>query len=247
MQYNLGINNCLFFLFLLILALFLLFLLLLLLWILNLTIGHDRRQCGLQTIVFQKVEFLILRPILDLQGQYFILGCNSLRTPSFSFLRWGLSGLDDSAVTYIIPGIDPSFLEARILWMVKVYEDNYIKKQVSFRKLISFPSFFSFLVSPLLPTHCRSRRLLLGPITLSDTDTLGVNPLDERSAGRREMHLRNNTQHSQGTNVHAPARFVFAIPATERPQTYAIDSAVAVMVIFTSLREVFIFPSSSCD
>jgi len=108
-----------------------------------------------------------------------------------------MSGLDDSAVTYIIPGIDPSFLEARILWMVRLEEDNYIKKVVSFRKLISFPSFISFLTSPLLPTHCRSRRLLLRPITLNDTDTLCVSPLDERSARSREMHLRNNTQHSQ--------------------------------------------------
>jgi hypothetical protein len=41
-----------------------------------------------------------------------------------------MSGLDDSAVTYIIPGIFLGFLEARILWMVGLVEDNYIKKKI---------------------------------------------------------------------------------------------------------------------
>lgn len=88
---------------------------------------------------------------------------------------------------------------------------------------------------------------MLRPIMHSDTDISGMTPLDVGSARRREMHLRNNTQHSQETNVHAPPRFDFAIPATERPQTYAIDRAVAGMAIFTSLREEFIYPSSSSD
>jgi hypothetical protein len=56
---------------------------------------------------------------------------------------------------------------------------------------------------------------------LSGTDTFSVKPLDEGSARRREMHLRNNTQHSQETNIPAPARFVFTIAASEWPQTYA--------------------------
>ena len=131
--------------------------------------------------------------------------------------------------------------------MVRVDEDNYIKKQVSFRKLISFPSFFPFLVLPLLPTQYRNRWLFLRPIMLSDTEVNCVTPLDEGSVRRREVHLGNNTQRSQETNVHAPPRFDFAIPTIERSQTYAIDRAVAGIAIFTSLGEEFIFPSSSRD
>jgi len=217
LQYNHGDNKCFFFLFLLILLLFLLLLLLLLhLRLLSLIIGHGRQQCGILTIVFHHVEFLNLRKILYLQGQYFILGCNPLGTPFFCLLRCGLSVFDDSAVTYIIPGIDSSFLEARILWMVRRDEDNYVKKQVSIGKLISFPSFLSFLVSPLLPTHCIYS---FWDPSCSVTQTYVVTPLDERSARRREMNFRNNKQHSQDTNVCAPARFDFAIPESKRLQT----------------------------
>jgi len=37
--------------------------------------------------------------------------------------------------------------------------------------------------------------------------------------------LPDNSQHSQDTNVHAPVGFEPIIPASERPQTYALDRA----------------------
>jgi hypothetical protein len=82
---------------------------------------------------------------------------------------------------------------------------------------------------------------------LSDTDTFVVTPLDGRSARRREMNLRNNTQHSQDTNDCTPARFDFAIPANERPQTYVIDRGVVGMASFTSRLEKFTFSFSLSD
>jgi hypothetical protein len=46
---------------------------------------------------------------------------------------------------------------------------------------------YMFLVSHLLPNHCRCRGLLLHLITLNDTYTLGRIPLDERLARRRHL------------------------------------------------------------
>jgi len=40
-----------------------------------------------------------------------------------------------------------------------------------------------------------------------------------------QRSLPDNTQHPQQTNIHAPAGFEPAIPASERPQTYALDRA----------------------
>jgi hypothetical protein len=64
--------------------------------------------------------------------------------------------------------------------------------------------FLSFWVWPLLPTHCRCRGLLLHLITLNDTHThtLSRAPLDEGLAHLRP--LPDNTQHSQGTDIHVP-------------------------------------------
>jgi len=38
-----------------------------------------------------------------------------------------------------------------------------------------------------------------------------------------QLTLPDNTQHSQQTNMHAPAGFEPVIPASERPQTNALD------------------------
>jgi hypothetical protein len=35
----------------------------------------------------------------------------------------------------------------------------------------------------------------------------------------------DNTQHSQETDIHAPVGFELIIPASERPQTHALDRA----------------------
>jgi hypothetical protein len=58
--------------------------------------------------------------------------------------------------------------------------------------------------------------------TQRHTHTFGRTPLDEGSARRRDFYL-HNTQHSQEKNIYSPAGFEPAIPASERPQTCALD------------------------
>ena len=43
----------------------------------------------------------------------------------------------------------------------------------------------------------------------------------------RTSDLSDNTQHSQHTNINAPAGFEPAIPASQPPQTYALDRTAA--------------------
>ena len=60
-------------------------------------------------------------------------------------------------------------------------------------------------------------------ITLRHT-TLGRTPLDEWPARRRDLYLTTyNTQKTETSMP--PARFEPAIPASERPQTHALDGA----------------------
>ena len=60
-------------------------------------------------------------------------------------------------------------------------------------------------------------------ITLRHT-TLGRTPLDERSARRRDIYLTTHNTHKKETSM-PPAGFEPAIPASERPQNHALDSA----------------------
>jgi hypothetical protein len=99
--------------------------------------------------------------------------------------------------------------------------------------------FLSFLVWPLLPTHCRCRGLLLHLITLNDTHThihkhthtLG-RPLDEGSARRNDLYLTTHNTHKNQTSM-PPSGFEPAIPASERPQTYdALDRAATGIGLF---------------
>jgi hypothetical protein len=48
-------------------------------------------------------------------------------------------------------------------------------------------------------------------------------PLDEGSARRRELYLATQTLYK--TNIHDPVGFEPTIPASARPQTYALDRA----------------------
>jgi hypothetical protein len=61
-------------------------------------------------------------------------------------------------------------------------------------------------------------------ITLRHT-TLGRTPLDEWSARRRDLYLTTHNTQKRQTSM-PPAGFEPAIPASERPQTHALDSAV---------------------
>jgi hypothetical protein len=82
------------------------------------------------------------------------------------------------------------------------------------------------VVGPHVP---RSRWLPLHLITLKDIYTLGKTPLDEGSAHRRGIYL-HNTQRRQETNNHASAGFESAVPASERPQTHALDRSATGIV-----------------
>jgi hypothetical protein len=48
--------------------------------------------------------------------------------------------------------------------------------------------------------------------------------MDERAACRRDLYLKTNNNHEGETSM-SPAAFDPAIPASERPQTHALDSA----------------------
>jgi len=61
-------------------------------------------------------------------------------------------------------------------------------------------------------------------ITLRHT-TLGISPLDEWSALRREFYM--TTQHSQVRDIHAVGRIEIPIPISVRSQTHALDRAAA--------------------
>jgi hypothetical protein len=74
-----------------------------------------------------------------------------------------------------------------------------------------------------LPNHCRCRGLLLCLITLRHT-TLGRTPLDEGSVRRRDLYLTTHNTHNRQTSIPA-AGFEPATPASERPQTHALDRA----------------------
>ena len=77
---------------------------------------------------------------------------------------------------------------------------------------------FNFATTPSGPwfPHCRGFTIKLRHITLGRT------PLDEWSARRRYLYL---TRHTTLTRDRHPAGFELAIPASERPQTHALDSA----------------------
>ena len=56
--------------------------------------------------------------------------------------------------------------------------------------------------------------------------TVGRIPLDEWSARRRDLYLTTHDTHNRETSM-APVGFELTISAGERPQTYALDRAVA--------------------
>jgi len=79
----------------------------------------------------------------------------------------------------------------------------------------------SFLFWPFLPTHCECRALLQHlTITHTHPHTFGLAPLDDRSAHRRDLYLTTHNTHMRQASI-TTAQFKSAIPASERPQTYA--------------------------
>jgi hypothetical protein len=68
------------------------------------------------------------------------------------------------------------------------------------------------------PPPCRGFTITLRHTTLSRT------PLDEGSARRRDLYLTKNNTHKRQTSM-PPTGFEPTIPASERPQTHALDRA----------------------
>jgi hypothetical protein len=101
-----------------------------------------------------------------------------------------------------------------------VYRDDCIFTLIKYRSIKrSFrnPSLFYLLV------HIRCRGCLFSLDHTQTHTTVGRTPLDEGSARRRDLYLTTQTLYK--TNTHAPVGFEPTIPASARPQTYALDRA----------------------
>jgi len=87
-----------------------------------------------------------------------------------------------------------------------------------------FPSVFLyfFFFYLCLPTHCRWRGLSLHLITLDDT--LVGTPLYGESAHFRDLYLTTHNIHKRRASM-PPVGFEPTIPASEQPQTHALDRA----------------------
>jgi hypothetical protein len=69
--------------------------------------------------------------------------------------------------------------------------------------------------------------------------TLGRTPLDEGSARRRYLYLTTHNIHNRQTSMPS-AGFESAIPASELPQTHALDRTKTVIGYMTTNKFVFI-------
>jgi hypothetical protein len=75
-----------------------------------------------------------------------------------------------------------------------------------------------------LPAHSRCRGCLLVLDHTQAHTTVGRTPLDEGSARRRDLYLTTQTLYKRQTPM-PPERFEPTIPASARPQTYALARA----------------------
>jgi hypothetical protein len=73
-------------------------------------------------------------------------------------------------------------------------------------------------------------------ITIFRHTTLGRTPLDEWSAGRRDLYLTTHNTHNRQTFMPSVG-FEPAIPASERPQTHALDrTATGIGLLIITLK-----------
>ena len=85
------------------------------------------------------------------------------------------------------------------------------------------------------------QRVLVTTQPHTHTHTLGRTSLDEGSVRRRDLYLTTHKTHNGHTSM-TPAGFEPAIPASERPQTYAIDrAATGVDILHISDMKMWIF------
>jgi hypothetical protein len=83
---------------------------------------------------------------------------------------------------------------------------------------------FSFVVLTSSTTHSRCRGCLFSLDHTQTHTTVGRTPLDEGSARRRDLYLTTQTLNKRKTSM-PPVGFEPTIPASARPQTYALDRA----------------------
>ena len=65
--------------------------------------------------------------------------------------------------------------------------------------------------------------------------TVGRTPLDEWSARRGDLHLTTHNTHSKQTSI-SPVGFEPTTPASERPETHALDRAAIGTGVITDMR-----------
>jgi hypothetical protein len=82
-----------------------------------------------------------------------------------------------------------------------------------------------------VPPHCRSFT-----VTIRHT-TIGRAPLDEGSARCRHLYLTTHNSYKRQTSVPS-AGFEPAIPASDRPQTRALDRAATGVCIYSVINSV---------
>jgi hypothetical protein len=73
-----------------------------------------------------------------------------------------------------------------------------------------------------LPNAGKGRLILEVPTSNTQTSKDGRTPLDERSARRTDLYLTTHNTHNRQISK-LPAGFEPEIPASERPQTLALD------------------------
>ena len=80
--------------------------------------------------------------------------------------------------------------------------------------------------------------------------TLSRTPLDKWSAPRRDLYLTKHNTHKRQTS-RTSAGFEPTIPASERPQTYALDRTatgigIIIIIIIIIIPRVFL-PANTCN
>ena len=80
---------------------------------------------------------------------------------------------------------------------------------------------------------------------MTHTHTLGRSPLDEGSAYRRDLYLTTHNIRKRQTSIQ-PEGFEPAIPASERPQTHALDRAANGASTRNKLKNLIFISSVQC-
>jgi hypothetical protein len=118
--------------------------------------------------------------------------------------------------------------------------DYRMTKDVIIRQVYVSLSIIARLIFSTAQQPLMSQDLLIIEVSRSHTfkhTALGRTPLDEWSARRRDLYLTTHNTHKRQTFM-PPAGFEPTIPASERPQTNALDRAAASDYVASNIRMV---------